>query len=143
MSLRSGPLRRHFRHCSHSVVVPVQFSPPTDPRSPFSCHYLIGSRSHWRRSLYHHSFKGTHLGIHIEGGEATRYSSGISSHCPLHFTRNVPSTFSDVWVHTHLHLRLENTITPPPPPHSLGLDRPPPPFCAIAHAGLAGCSSLY
>jgi hypothetical protein len=79
------------------------------------------------RSLYHHSFKGTHLGIYIEGGKATRYScfiSGISSRCPPHFTHNVPSTFSDVWAPTHSYTHLENKS----PTHSLGLDRPSPLF---------------
>jgi len=46
MSFRSIP----SAHCSCSVIVPVQFSPPTEPRPPSLVNILLELAFHWRGS---------------------------------------------------------------------------------------------
>lgn len=145
-------LRPSFRHCSCPVVVPVQSPPPTDPRPPSlvntSLELAFIGAVHSRHSLYHHSFKGTHLGIYIEGSKPTRYScfiSGISSAVRLisHATSHPHSATFRPTLIFNIHVLREKKNRPPMIFAQTRSSPSRPPFCSIANAGLASSSSLY
>lgn len=141
-------------HCSCSAVVPVQFSQPREPRPRPLVNILlelafIGAVYH-RRSLYHHSFKGTHLGIHIERGKSKQLDTLVSSlefHLAVYLISHATShphsaTFEPTLIHSYTLTHLEKTNRPPIHSDSTVLLCS---FCSIANAGLASSSnsSLY
>ena len=135
-------------HPSAIVLVPSS-SLYNSPRLQTRVHLLlsitllelafIGAVYH-HRSLTHHSFKRTHLGIYIGGVKATRFISGISSSPSPSFHTQRPITFSDVRFHTHSHPHLEKNSSTSFRSDSIV---PPSAFCSIANAGPASSSSLY
>ena len=135
--------------------LPIVLVPPLSLYDSPSLESRVLSISYWnsrslahRRSLYHHSFKGTHLGIHIERGKNNQLDTLVSS---LEFHLAVPlishttshphsATFEPTLIHTRS--RILKTNRPPIHSDSTVLLCS---FCSIANAGFASSSnsSLY